>query len=225
MAGVAAAYAAAALQPDALFWAAALAAAPQWTAAVLFPRAPLTQRLWRPQYAALPLALAFSAAVLPHLAWWLTRFARADLSLANLSRDFAAGAASSAPPAAAAAGGLLAAPPPPGWPFLLLWLYILAFDIEVFAHMHARLRARGSSAVEMSLWALVTALCAPLGYALFTLLEMLTRDARDIDEAAERAAAAARYAGRPVAGARQGEGEGEAGGTAPGGSADSKKKA
>jgi hypothetical protein len=178
--------------PETLFWLAALGAAPQWSLAVLFPRAKLTAKLWNPQYAALPLALAFSAAVLPRLAWWLTRFARADLSLANLRRDFAGDDDTGTEAGADSDSGS----PAPGWPFLLLWLYILAFDIEVFAHMHVKLLARKSSAVEMSSWALVTALCAPLGYALFSLLEILTRDAEEVDEAAEKAAAAALYAGK-----------------------------
>lgn len=193
--GVAASFLGLIPTPETLFWLAALGAAPQWGLAVLFPRAKLTAKLWNPQYAALPLALAFSAGVLPRLAWWLTRFARADLSLANLRSDFAGddtGADSDSHSDSVSAA--FAASPGPGWPFLLLWLYILAFDIEVFAHMHGKLLARKSSAVEMSSWALVTALCAPLGYALFTLLEILTQDAGDVDEAAEKATAAAMYA-------------------------------
>jgi hypothetical protein len=128
------------------FWAANVAAAPLWLCAVLAPQAAVTLRLWRSPWVALPFTVAFSALVLPQLPWWLGQFAGGELSLAGLVRGFAGEEQ-----------------------FLLLWLYILGFDVLVFAQMHAELMRRRAHPLEMACLALATALCAPLGYSVHAL--------------------------------------------------------
>lgn len=149
------------------FWVAAVAAAPLWAAAIFFPRAHLTRRLWDRRLAPLPFGLAFTVSVLPHLRWWLGLFVNPELALVPLAHAF------STPRA-----------------FLLLWFYILCFDVAVFADMHARLLRRNAAALEMSVWALITAVCAPLGLITFNLLEALTEHGTE-DDAEVRAAAEA----------------------------------
>ncbi|EGD76587.1 hypothetical protein PTSG_13256 [Salpingoeca rosetta] len=137
---------------DVVFWASCVAAAPIWGAAVLFPKAKQTCVLFQHcMLAALPFAVAFSVLVMQQLEWWLTRFIAADLSLAYLVQSFAQPST-----------------------FLLLWLYILGFDIAVFGWMHQRLMQRRAPALEMTVWGLVTAVCAPLALACFTALHYAT---------------------------------------------------
>lgn len=131
----------------AVFWLAAAGAGCYWLPAVLLPKAAITQRMWRSELAALPFAAVFIALVLPRLPWWVQLFVNADLSLTQLTAEFALPES-----------------------FLLLWLYVLCFDVAVYRDMFEKLLLADRSSLEISLWAAVTAICAPLGYACFTLV-------------------------------------------------------
>jgi len=146
--------------PDMVFWAANLAAAPLWLAAIFFPIAERTKRVWGSEGVAVPFALAFTLAVLPRLQWWLELWLSGRLALSHLIEQFADRES-----------------------FLLLWLYIIAFDVAIFASIYRQALANNTKPLEMSVWAAATAVCAPLAYAMFTMLTMLDRDTvEEVDE-------------------------------------------
>jgi hypothetical protein len=143
---------------DVLFWIASAGAGPLWAASILFPKAELTKRIWHSPWLSLPWAFGFTILVLPRLSWWLTLFVNPSLSVHYLTEQF-----SNADN------------------FLLLWLYILGFDFIVFQIIYKDCIQRDRSAFEITIWALVTALCAPLGWFAYTVLKELAPAANKSD--------------------------------------------
>lgn len=131
---------------DLVFQASCLLAAAPWLSCIFLPYHAITQRIL--EYSSLIFAAVFSVFVLPRLAWWLANFAPPELPA--LARTF--GQQDN---------------------FLLLWLYILSFDIVVYEIMHRQLLAQGASRLQIAFWALLTAACAPLGFAAFKLKPLL----------------------------------------------------
>eukprot|EP00045_Choanoeca_perplexa_P005071 m.43239 g.43239 ORF g.43239 m.43239 type:complete len:150 (-) comp12912_c0_seq2:1014-1463(-) len=137
---------------DALFWIASASAGPVWLSSVLFPKADLTKRVWHSPWLSLPWALGFAILVLPRLAWWLGLFVNPSLSAQHLTEQFSTADN-----------------------FILLWYYILGFDIIVFQVIYKDCIQRDALAFEITIWALVTALCAPVGWLGYTLLRELAQ--------------------------------------------------
>jgi len=139
---------------DVLFWLASAGAGPFWGAAILFPKAELTKRIWHSPWLSLPWALGFTILVLPRLSWWLSLFVNPSLSAQYLTEQFATTDN-----------------------FILLWLYILGFDFIVFQIIYKDCIRRDALAFEITIWALVTALCAPVGWFSYTMLKELAAPA------------------------------------------------
>ena len=158
---------------DVLFWTSCVAAAPIWGSAILFPKARVTRSAWsHPMLLALPFTLGFTALVLMRLEWWLTRFVTVQLSLQYLTDSFSDRQA-----------------------FLLLWFYILGFDVAVYGWIYKRLAARNASALEYAVWGLAGALCAPLALCCYTALDYGAPplQSSDLDDKQEREEAQRAY--------------------------------
>lgn len=133
-----------------IFWIANVAASPLWVMAVVAPKWSLTERVWNQRWLPLPFALGFFVLVLPRIVWWLSLFNPSSMTIQSLVDAFATRDS-----------------------FLILWLYILGFDVAVFAWMYQEARRKDYSTLALSVLALITMYCAPGGLAIFIIMDSL----------------------------------------------------
>eukprot|EP00056_Hartaetosiga_gracilis_P014522 m.240778 g.240778 ORF g.240778 m.240778 type:complete len:230 (-) comp16029_c0_seq1:118-807(-) len=144
---------------DVVFWLVNVYAAPIWLVAIFFPKTELARKWFeeRVSLLALPFCIVFTVLVLPELEWWLSLFLNGNLSLSFLMSEFTTEKKY----------------------FLMLWVYLVGFDVVVFGFIYRKMRSRKCIALEMTLWAVLCALCAPCALGLFTMLQLVSLDDKD----------------------------------------------
>lgn len=135
-----------------------------WAIVIIRPRKP--HSVYILQHAPLVLCVVFVFLVVPDLRWWLECQIK--------------------PPAQALASQYGQS----SRRLATLWLHVWTLGLVLYRDMHRALVQRGAIDMELRMWALAAAVCAPLAYVLCSVAQVVARDqpvdGQAVDDEAER---------------------------------------